>query len=112
MKREIFLFNKAEEAVRLMPCNDDNAVKRKKSRFKAWFRLDFLPWPLLSSKPAELIRGFTALFVFCKVIKKIFKGFFHHVAAVLIVKITVIRYGKKLSVFVVVLLLNSISVFI
>ena len=37
LKRDIFLFGKAEEDARLAPCYDDNAAKRKKSRFKAWF---------------------------------------------------------------------------
>ena len=39
LKRDIFSFSKAEEDARLAPCYDDNAAKRKRSRFKAVFKL-------------------------------------------------------------------------
>ena len=45
MKRDIFSFGKAEEDARLAPCYDDNAARRKKSRFKAWFGFDALAYP-------------------------------------------------------------------
>ena len=45
MKRDIFLFGKAEEDARLAPCYDDNAAKRKKSRFNAWFAFNTAGYP-------------------------------------------------------------------